>query len=250
MAENIVNPPSPSRYEHYYLPNNSGAVSYLPLYSRRRRSPEEPIPLLGTRNRLVNIEYPQIMQSIDQFRTRGYIPLPEVTFDWVDFIARQLYGKSNNYIRAFMKRYIITDTLISRDHEERLRRVVLDILRRVATKESLEEAVQFLRDTWEVNISLNPSDPDTYELLVLFLDTEALHRMFENGVEYNQRGIVKLSPGRRRMSLSGARGVGGVRGVRSKKRTRQMKVSPAIYEGGRRNKVKLHRRTTRRKNNA
>ena len=247
MAENIVNPLSPSRYEHHYLPNNSGVVSYLSLYSRRRRSPEEPIPLLGTRNRSINIEYPQIMQSIDQFRRRGYIPLPEVTFDWVDFIARQLYGKSNNYVRAFMKRYIITDTLITRDHEERLRRVVLDILKRVATKESLEEAVQFLRDTWEVNISLNPSDPDTYELLVLFLDTEALHRMFENGVEYNQRGVVKLSPGRRRMSLSGARGVGGVRGVRSKKRTRQMKVSPAIYEGGRRNKVKLRRRTTRRK---
>ena len=246
MSENIVNPQSPSRYEHHYLPNNGGVVSYLPLYSRRRRSPEELAPLPGTRNRSINIEYPQIMQSIDQFRVRGYIPLPEVTFDWVDFIARHLYGKSNNYVRAFMKRYIITDTLISRDHAERLRRVVLDILRRVSTRESLEEAVQFLRDMWEVNISLNPSDPDTYELLVLFLDTEALHRMFENGVEYNQKGIVKLSPGRRRMSLSGARAVGG---VRSKKRTRQMKVSPAIYEGGhgRRNKVKLRRQTNRRK---
>jgi hypothetical protein len=128
-----------------------------------------------------------------------------------------------------MKRYIITDPLIARAHEERLRRYVLDILRRTASRESPEEARQFLRDMWETHISLNPSDPDTYELIVLFLDTEALHRMFENSVEYNQRGSVKYSPRRRAMSSRGARGVG----IRSRRRRRARSVSPAIYDGGR-----------------
>lgn len=243
MASNIVNP-LPTLYEHHYLPNNSGVESYLPIYSRRIRSPEELITLPGQRNRMISIDYPQIMQSVDEFRRRGYVPIPELPFDWVDFISRHLYGRSNNFVRAFMKRYIITDPLIARAQEERLRRYVLDILRRTASRESPEEARQFLRDMWETHISLNPSDPDTYELIVLFIDTEALHRMFENSVEYNQRGSVKYSPRlRRRISPSRARGVG----VRSRRRRRERRerlernVSPAIYDGGRR------RRTTRRK---
>ena len=240
MAEIIVNPRSPSRYEHHYLPNNSRVESYLPIYSRRIRSPEQPMPLPppGQRNRIIEYDAEQINQSINEFRRRGYIPLPELTFDWVDFIARHLYGRSNNFVRAFMKRYIITDPLISRSQEQRLRQYLLDIIRRVATRESLEEAIQFLRDMWETHISLDPSDPDTYELLVLFIDTEAIHRMVENSVEYNQRGMVKISPSRRRrMSSRSARGVG----IRSRRRRRQRRVSPPIYDGGR------HRRTIRRK---
>jgi hypothetical protein len=131
-----------------------------------------------------------------------------------------------------MRRYIIADTLITRDHEARLRRYVSDILRRVRTRESLEEAVQFLRDMWETHISLDPSDHDTYELLVLFLDTEALHRMVENEIEYNQSGRVR--------SIPSPRG----RGIISRRRRRERRersVSPAIYDGGRR------RRTIRRK---
>jgi len=240
MSSNIVNP-QPIIYEHHYLPDNRGVESYLPIYSRRIRSPEEPIPLPGQRNRMISIDYPQIMQSVAEFRRRGYVPIPELPFDWVDFISRHLYGRSNNFVRAFMKRYIITDPLIARAHEERLRRYVLDILRRTASRESPEEARQFLRDMWETHISLNPSDPDTYELIVLFIDTEALHRMFENSVEYNQRGSVKYSPRlRRRISPSRARGV-GVRS-RSRRRRRERSVSPAIYDGGRR-----HKRTIRRK---
>ena len=238
MAENIVNAPPPSRYEHHYLPNNMGVESYLPVYSRRVRSPSsyEPAPLLGqrSRDRMISIDYSQVAQDAEEFRRRGYVPLPEVTFDWVDFIARHLYGRSNNFVRAFMKRYIIADTLITRDHEARLRRYVSDILRRVRTRESPEEAVQFLRDMWETHISLDPSDHDTYELLVLFLDTEALHRMVENEIEYNQSGHVR--------SRSSSRG----RGIRSRRRRRERRersVSPAIYDGGRR------RRTIRRKNN-
>uniref|UniRef100_A0A6C0F2K3 Uncharacterized protein n=1 Tax=viral metagenome TaxID=1070528 RepID=A0A6C0F2K3_9ZZZZ len=241
MAENIANPRSPSRYQHHYLPDNRGVESYLPIYSRRIRSPEQPIPLPPPvqRNRIIEYDAEQINQSINEFRRRGYIPLPELTFDWVDFIARHLYGRSNNFVRAFMKRYIITDPLISRSQEQRLRQYLLDILRRVATRESLEEAIQFLRDIWETHISLDPSDPDTYELLVLFLDTEAIHRMVENSVEYNQRGVVKISPSRRRRRMS-SRSVRGV-GIRSRRRRRQMSVSPPIYDGGR------HRRTMRRK---
>ncbi len=116
----------------------------------------------------------------------------------------------------------------------RLRRYVSDILRRVRTRESPEEARQFLRDMWETNISLDPSDPDTYELLVLFLDTEALHRMFENEIEYNQSGRVR--------SRSSPRGR-GIRSRRSRRRRRERSLSPAIYDGGRR------KRTIRRKNN-
>lgn len=235
MSYSIANP-HPSQYEHIYLPNNIGVESYLPLYSRRVRSPYsyEPDPLLGqrSRDRMISLDYSQVAQDAEEFRRRGYVPLPEVTLDWVDFIARHLYGRSNNFVRAFMRRYIIADTLITRDHEARLRRYVSDILRRVRTRESPEEAVQFLRDMWETHISLDPSDPDTYELLVLFLDTEALHRMVENEIEYNQRGRVRSrsSPGRR--------------GIRSRRRIRERRVrsiSPAIYDGGRR------RRTIRRK---
>jgi hypothetical protein len=245
MASNIVNNPPPSRYEHHYLPNNIGVESYLPLYSRRVHSPYsyEPAPLLGqrSRDRMISLDYSQVAQDAEEFRRRGYVPLPEVTFEWVDFIARHLYGRSNNFVRAFMRRYIIADTLITRDHEARLRRYVSDILRRVRTRESLEEAVQFLRDMWETHISLDPSDHDTYELLVLFLDTEALHRMVENEIEYNQSGRVRSrsSPGRRAMSSRGARGVG----IRSRRRRRARSVSPAIYDGGR----KHRKRTTRRK---
>ena len=236
MASNIVNNPSPSRYEHHYLPNNIGVESYLPLYSRRVRSPYsyELAPLLGqrSRDRIISLDYSQVAQDAEEFRRRGYVPLPEVTFDWVDFIARHLYGRSNNFVRAFMRRYIIADTLITRDHEARLRRYVSDILRRVRTRESPEEAVQFLRDMWETHISLDPSDHDTYELLVLFLDTEALHRMVENEIEYNQSGrvISRSSPGRR-----------GIRSRRRRQERRVRSVSPAIYDGGR------HRRTIRRK---
>jgi hypothetical protein len=239
MSQTIVNPSPPSLYEAHYIPDNSGAVSYLPFYSRRLHYPEQPIPLLGNRDRdrLINIEYQQVSRDMEDFRRRGYVPLPQLPVDWIDFIARHLYGKSNNFVRAFMKRYIITDPLIARSQEERLRRYVLDMLRRVSTRESPEEARQFLRDMWEVNITLNPSDPDTYELLVLFIDTEALHRMFENEIEYNQRGSVRSSPRRRSMSSRRARGVG----VRSRRRR---SASPAIYNGGCWNRRK---RTTRRK---
>ena len=236
MASNIVNDPPPSRYEHHYLPNNRGDQHYLPVYSRRVRSPSfyEPAPLPGqrSRDRIISLDYSQVAQDAEEFRRRGYVPLPEVTFDWVDFIARHLYGRSNNFVRAFMRRYIIADTLITRDHEARLRRYVSDILRRVRTRESLEEAVQFLRDMWETHISLDPSDHDTYELLVLFLDTEALHRMVENEIEYNQSGRVK--------SRTSPRGRGIISRRRRQER-RERSVSPAIYDGGRR------RRTIRRK---
>jgi len=236
MASNIVNNPPPSRYEHHYLPNNIGVESYLPLYSRRVRSPYsyEPAPLLGqrSRDRIISLDYSQVAQDAEEFRRRGYVPLPEVTFDWVDFIARHLYGRSNNFVRAFMKRYIITDPLIARAHEERLRRYVLDILRRTASRESPEEARQFLRDMWETHISLDPSDHDTYELLVLFLDTEALHRMVENEIEYNQSGRVRYIPSPRGR---------GIRSRRRRRERRERSLSPAIYDGGRR------RRTIRRK---
>ena len=243
MSSNIVNAPPPSRYEHHYLPSNSGVESYLPLYSRRVVSPEEPIPIPGQRDRdrIISPDYQQVRREMEEFRRRGYVPLPELTIDWIDFIARHLYGKSNNFVRSFMKRYIITDPLIARAHEERLRRYVLDTLRRTASRESPEEAIQFLRDMWETHISLNPSDPDTYELLVLFIDTEALHRMFENSVEYNQRGNVRSSPRRKAMSSRRARGV-GVRSRRRRRERRERNVSPAIYDGGRR------MRTIRRKN--
>jgi hypothetical protein len=83
---------------------------------------------------------------------------------------------------------------------------------------------------WETHISLDASDPDTYELLVLFIDTEALHRMFENGVEYNQSGRVRTSP-RRASRASRERGIS----VRSRRRRRQRSVSPdEVYNGGRR----------------
>ena len=258
MASNIVNGPPPSRYEHHYLPNNIGVESYLPVYSRRVVSPEEPIPLLGqrSRDRMISIDYSQVAQDAEEFRRRGYVPLPEVTFDWVDFIARHLYGRSNNFVRAFMRRYIIADTLITRQHEERLRRYVSDILRRVSTRESPEEARQFLRDMWETHIELNPSDPDTYELIVLFLDTEALHRMFENEVEYNQSGRVRYSPRRWVMpqgqSSHRSRGIG----VRSSRRNRRRASprsprSPAIYDGGGKRGRRNHRKCTiRRKNNS
>jgi len=237
MASNIVNI-RPSSYEHLYLHDNSGAVSFLPIYSRRVRSPEEPIPLV--RDRMISLDYNQLARDAEEFRRRGYVPLPELPPDWVDFIARHLYGKSNNFVRAFMKRYIITDPLIARAQEERLRRYVSDILRRVPRRESPEEAIQFLRDMWETHISLDPSDPDTYELLVLFVDTEALHRMFENEIEYNQSGRVRTSPRRRSMSSRRARGVG----VRSGRRRGARSVSPEIYNGGCWNRRK---RTTRRK---
>lgn len=235
MSHNIVNALPPSRYEHIYLPNNRGDVSHLPIYSRRIRSPYEPAPLLGQRDRdriIDAIDYNQVARDAEEFRRRGYVPLPELPPDWVDFIAQHLYGKSNNFVRAFMKRYIIADTLITREHETRLRRYVLDILRRVPTRESPEEARQFLRDMWETHISLDPSDPDTYELLVLFIDTEALHRMFENGVEYNQSGRVRTSP-RRASRASRARGIS----VRSSRRVRRRvspgsSNSPPIYDGG------------------
>ncbi len=226
MANTIVNH-QPSLYEHHYIPNNRGDIPLVPFYSRRVRlhSPYDTIPLPGERNRVIDANYyPQMAQDAEEFRKRGYVPLPELPNDWVDFISRHLYGKSNNFVRAFMKRYIIADTLITRQHEERLRRYVLDILRRVSTRESPEEARQFLRDMWETHIELNPSDPDTYELLVLFIDTEALHRMFENAVEYNQKGRVKSSP--RRASRS--RGIS----VRSSRRRGRRSVSPAIYDGG------------------
>jgi len=243
MSYSIVNTP-PSQYEHTYLPNNRGDEHYLPVYSRRIRSPSlyEPAPLLGERerDRIISLDYNQVARDAEEFRRRGYVPLPELPPDWVDFIARHLYGKSNNFVRAFMKRYIIADTLITRDHEARLRRYVSDILRRVPTKESQEEAIQFLRDMWETHISLDPSDHDTYELLVLFIDTEALHRMFENEVEYNQSGRVKTSP----MRASRVRGVG----VRSRRRRRQRSVSPdEVYNGGRRRGGRRGR-TIRRKN--
>jgi len=230
MSYSISNTP-PSQYEHIYLPNNRGDIHHLPVYSRRIRSPSlyEPAPLLGERerDRMISLDYNQVVQDAEEFRRRGYVSLPELPPDWVDFIARHLYGKSNNFVRAFMKRYIIADTLITRDHEARLRRYVSDILRRVPRRESQEEAIQFLRDMWETHISLDPSDPDTYELLVLFIDTEALHRMFENEVEYNQSGRVKTSP----MRASRVRGVG----VRSRRRRRQRSVSPdEVYNGGRR----------------
>ena len=234
MSHSIVNPLL-SHYEHIYLPNNRGDIHHLPVYSRRIRSPSsyELAPLLGERDRdriIDDLAYPQVVQEAEEFRRRGYVPLPELPPDWVDFIARHLYGKSNNFVRAFMKRYIIADTLITRDHEARLRRYVSDILRRVPTRESPEEAIQFLRDMWETHISLDPTDPDTYELLVLFIDTEALHRMFENEVEYNQSGRVRSSPRRASMASSSRRGLG----VRSSRRRRQRSVSPAIYDGGRR----------------
>jgi hypothetical protein len=230
MSYSISNTP-PSQYEHTYLPNNRGDIHHLPVYSRRIRSssPYELAPLLGDRDRdrMISLDYNQVARDAEEFRRRGYVSLPELPPDWVDFIARHLYGKSNNFVRAFMKRYIIADTLITRDHEARLRRYVSDILRRVPTKESQEEAIQFLRDMWETHISLDPSDPDTYELLVLFIDTEALHRMFENEVEYNQSGRVRTSP----MRASRVRGVG----VRSRRRRRQRSVSPdEVYNGGRR----------------
>jgi hypothetical protein len=234
MSHSIVNPQD-FIYEHTYLPNNRGDIHHLPVYSRRIRysSPYEPAPLLGERDRdriIDDLAYPQVVQDAEEFRRRGYVPLPELPPDWVDFIARHLYGKSNNFVRAFMKRYIIADTLITRDHEARLRRYVSDILRRVPRRESQEEAIQFLRDMWETHISLDPTDPDTYELLVLFIDTEALHRMFENEVEYNQSGRVRSSPRRASMAISSRRGLG----VRSSRRRRQRSVSPAIYDGGRR----------------
>ena len=232
MSHSIVNPQD-FIYEHTYLPNNRGDIHHLPVYSRRIRysSPYEPAPLLGERDRIIDDHaYSQVVQDAEEFRRRGYVPLPELPPDWVDFIARHLYGKSNNFVRAFMKRYIIADTLITRDHEARLRRYVSDILRRVPTRESPEEAIQFLRDMWETHISLDPTDPDTYELLVLFIDTEALHRMFENEVEYNQSGRVRSSPRRASMASSSRRGLG----VRSSRRRRQRSVSPAIYDGGRR----------------
>ena len=234
MSHSIVNPQD-FIYEHTYLPNNRGDIHHLPVYSRRIRysSPYEPAPLLGERDRIIDdLAYPQVVQDAEEFRRRGYVPLPELPPDWVDFIARHLYGKSNNFVRAFMKRYIIADTLITRDHEARLRRYVSDILRRVPRRESQEEAIQFLRDMWETHISLDPSDHDTYELLVLFLDTEALHRMVENEIEYNQSGRVR--------SIPSPRG----RGIISRRRRRERRersVSPAIYDGGRR------RRTIRRK---
>jgi hypothetical protein len=181
---------------------------------------------------MISFDYSQVARDAEEFRRRGYVPLPEVTFDWVDFIARHLYGRSNNFVRAFMRRYIIADTLITRDHETRLRRYVSDILRRVRTRESPEEAVQFLRDMWETHISLDPSDHDTYELLVLFLDTEALHRMVENEIEYNQSGRV--------ISRTSPRGH-GIRSRRRRRERRERSLSPAIYDGGR------HRRTIRRK---
>ena len=245
MSHSIVNPQD-FIYEHTYLPNNRGDIHHLPVYSRRIRysSPYEPAPLLGERDRIIDDHaYPQVVQEAEEFRRRGYVPLPELPPDWVDFIARHLYGKSNNFVRAFMKRYIIADTLITRDHEARLRRYVSDILRRVPRRESPEEARQFLRDMWETHITIDPSDPDTYELLVLFIDTEALHRMFENEVEYNQSGRVRSSPRRASMASSSRRGLG----VRSSRRRRQRSVSPAIYDGGRRRCRGRRGRTIRRK---
>ena len=245
MSYSIVNPQD-FIYEHTYLPNNRGDIHHLPVYSRRIRysSPYEPAPLLGERDRIIDDHaYPQVVQEAEEFRRRGYVPLPELPPDWVDFIARHLYGKSNNFVRAFMKRYIIADTLITRDHEARLRRYVSDILRRVPRRESPEEARQFLRDMWETHITIDPSDPDTYELLVLFIDTEALHRMFENEVEYNQSGRVRSSPRRASMASSSRRGLG----VRSSRRRRQRSVSPAIYDGGRRRCRGRRGRTIRRK---
>ena len=237
MSHTIINPQH-SLYEHQYLPNNRGDVPRAPFYSRRVRS-----PYLDDINRdriIDDLNYPQMAQDAEEFRKRGYVPLPELPIDWVDFISRHLYGKSNNFVRAFMKRYIIADTLITRQHEERLRRYVLDILRRVSTRESPEEARQFLRDMWETHIELNPSDPDSYELLVLFIDTEALHRMFENAVEYNQKGRVKSSPRRASRSRGSS--------VRSSRRRGRRSVSPAIYDGGRiRGRLNRHMHTIRRK---
>ena len=231
MASNIVNI-QPSSYEHRYLPDNSGAVSFLPIYSRRIVSPEEPIPLV--RDRLINIDYEKVSRDREEFRRMGYIPLAELTMDWVEFIAEHLYGKSNNYIRAFMNRYIITDPLISRGHEQRLRKTLLQLLKDTVKQNSLEEAKHFIISLWEKYISLTLNEDDSNEFLVLFLETEALYRMVENRVVYNKKGIVKASP--RRHSISSRR-------ASSMRRRRARSVSPPIYDGGR----KRRKRTIRRK---
>ena len=233
MAQTIINPspsPPPDPYEHRYIPDNSGAVSIFPIYSRRVGSYEEPIPLV--RDRLINFDYQKVSRDIEEFRRMGYIPLAELTMDWVAFIAEHLYGKSNNYIRAFMNRYIITDPLISRGHEQRLRQTLLQLLKATVTKNSLEEAKRFIVGLWERYITLN--EDNSNEFLVLFLDTEALHRMVENRVVYNKKGFVKASP--RRHSMSSRR-------ASSMRRRRARSVSPTIYFGGR----KHRKRTTRRK---
>jgi hypothetical protein len=68
--------------------------------------------------------------------------------------------------------------------------------------------------------------------------------MVENRVEYNQRGRIKSSPrGRSRRRNTPSPLVRGVVGLRSRRRRRHRRLSPAIYDGGRR------RRTIRRKNN-
>ena len=136
-------------------------------------------------NKDINIDYEKVSQDIEEFRRMGYIPLAELTMDWVEFIAEHLYGKSNNYIRAFMNRYIITDPLISRGHEQRLRKTLLQLLKDTVKQNSLEEAKHFIISLWEKYISLTLNEDDSNEFLVLFLDTEALYRMVENRVVYN-----------------------------------------------------------------
>jgi hypothetical protein len=237
MAQTIINPspsPPPDPYEHRYIPDNSGAVSIFPIYSRRVGSSEEPIPLV--RDRLINIDYEKVTRDIEEFRRMGYIPLAELTMDWVAFIAEHLYGKSNNYIRAFMNRYIITDPLISRGHEQRLRTILLQILKDTVTQNSLEDAKVFIVGSWDIYITPK-EDNSNNEFLVLFLDTEALHRMVLNGVVYNKKGFVKASP--RRDSMSSRR----ASSMRRRRARRARSVSHTIYASGR----KHRKRTTRKK---
>lgn len=249
----ISSPESPFR--DYFLRDNTGDPGYLPVYSQRVYATEAPIPMPDERNKIISgYDTEEIKRLNQQFRKRSHIPLPELSFEWVNFIAEHLYMRTNNFIRAFMKRYIITDKSrsTSRSSSINLRKFILDIFKLSSKKRSVEEAKRFLRNEWEVNILEDPTDPDKYEFFELYLDADALNRMIEHNLEYNQKGYLKISPRQQSMinmtlreNARMARGI-GARSTR-RTRTKQDNISPDIYDGGVRNIIKRRKRTIRRK---
>ena len=135
----ISSPESPFR--DYFLRDNSGNPGYLPIYSRRVYPTEAPIPMPDERNKIISgYDAEEIKRLNQQFRKRAHIPLPQLSFEWVNFIAEHLYMRTNNFIRAFMKRYIITDQArsTSRSSSINLRKFILDIFKLSSKKRSVE----------------------------------------------------------------------------------------------------------------
>jgi hypothetical protein len=224
-----------------YSSDNAGNIYLGDLaarYQLRRNYATSPVYSPNTRNRLKQVKYnpEELQMQMEEITTRDFISLSNLNYVWIDFLAKYFHGKSNNYIRAFMKRYIVTGENINTEENESMRRIILDIFRRVSKKETLEEAMQFLRDIWEVDVMVDPSDPENLGFLYMFLNTNLLNRDIESGFSYNQKGKIKVSPSRKVK--------------KNKRRTRRGKSpspspspsrSPAIYDGGRK------RRTIRRK---